>query len=174
VVHPLSRLPVGAGSAIAEEKLATAEATKTILKNKKAFFHFEVEERLETGIELVGTEVKSVKSGRFSFADSYARIRKGEVWLYGLHIAEYTHGNLNNHEPARERRLLLHKQEIKRLRKKVDQRGYTLVPLSLYLKHGVVKVELGLCKGKTQRDKREAIKQKDLKREEQRELKWGM
>lgn len=142
----------------------------TLLRNKRALFNFTVEESVEAGIELAGTEVKSVKAKKFSFSDAYARIRKGEVWLVGLHIAEYTHGNINNHDPDRWRRLLLHKQEIGRLRRRVDERGYTLVPIRVYLKHGLVKVELGLCKGKKTHDKREAIKRKDLKRDEQREL----
>jgi SsrA-binding protein len=141
-----------------------------IARNKRAFFNFTVEETLEVGIELQGTEVKSIKANRVSFTDAYARIRDGELWLFGLHIAEYTHGNLNNHEPDRTRKLLAHKSEIKRLRRKVDERGYTMVPLRIYVVHGLIKIELGLCKGKKTHDKREAIKKRDQKRDEAREL----
>ncbi|NBC30781.1 MAG: SsrA-binding protein SmpB [Spirochaetes bacterium] len=141
-----------------------------IARNKKAFFNFTVEETLEVGIELQGTEVKSIKANRVSFTDSYARIRNDELWLFGLHIAEYTHGNLNNHEPDRTRKLLAHKSETKRLRRKIDERGYTMVPLRIYVVHGLIKVELGLCKGKKVHDKREAIKKRDQKRDEAREL----
>ncbi len=143
---------------------------KMLQKNKKAFHNFSVEESIECGVELVGTEVKSVKANKFSFVDSYARIRRGEAWLIGLHIAPYSHGTAFNHEPDRRRKLLLHKDEIKRLRRRVDERGYTLVPLDLHESGGIVKVELGLCRGKKVHDKREAIKQKDLKREADREL----
>ncbi len=146
------------------------KARHVIARNKKAFFNFTVEETLEVGIELQGTEVKSIKANRVSFTDSYARIRNDELWLFGLHIAEYTHGNLNNHEPDRTRKLLAHKSEIKRLRRKIDERGYTMVPLRIYVVHGLIKVEVGLCKGKKVHDKREAIKKRDQKRDEAREL----
>ncbi len=143
---------------------------KIIAKNKRAFFNYTVEESIECGIELLGTEVKSVKANRLSFTDAYARIRGSEMWLYGLHIAEYTHGNLNNHDPDRVRKLLAHKSEIKRLRRKVDERGFTLIPLRIYVTHGLIKVEVGLCKGKKAHDKRDAIKKRDQKRDEAREL----
>lgn len=143
---------------------------RVIARNKRAFFNYTVEESIECGIELQGTEVKSVKANRLSFSDAYARIRGQELWLYGLHIAEYSHGNLNNHDPDRIRKLLAHKSEIKRLRRKVDERGYTLVPIRVYATHGLVKVEVGLCKGKKTHDKREAIKKRDQKRDEARDL----
>lgn len=146
------------------------EGTAVLAKNKRAFFNFEVIDTLECGIELCGTEVKSMRANRFSFADAYARIKNNEIWLEGLHIAEYTHGNLNNHEPTRPRRLLAHKQEIKRFKRNTQEKGYTLVPLKFYLKQGLIKLELGLCKGKRVHDKREAIKKRDQKRDEQREL----
>ncbi len=145
-----------------------------LARNKKAFHDFTVEESLECGIALQGTEVKSIKSGRFSFADSHARIRDDELYLVGLHISEYDHGNIYNHKPTRERRLLAHKQEIKRLRRRVTEKGYTLVPLRIYLKKGLVKVEIGLCKGKKLHDKREAIKARDMKREQAREMKGNL
>jgi SsrA-binding protein len=143
---------------------------RVIATNKRAFFNYSVEESIDCGIELQGTEVKSIKANRLSFSDAYARIRNSEIWLYGLHVAEYTHGNLNNHDPDRIRKLLAHKSEIKRLRRKVDERGYTLVPIRVYQTHGLIKVELGLCKGKKTHDKREAIKRRDQKRDEAREL----
>jgi SsrA-binding protein len=144
---------------------------KILAKNKKAFFNYTVEDKIECGIELKGTEVKSIKNGKFSFSDSYVRIVEDELWLQGFHISAYIHGNIMNHEPERPRRLLAHKQEIKRLKRKTEERGFTLVPLRFYLKRGIVKVEVGLCKGKKQHDKRESIKQKDLKREAAREMK---
>ena len=142
--------------------------------NKKAYLRFEVVDSVECGIELVGTEVKSMRANKFSFADSYARVKNDEIWLEGLHVAEYTHGNINNHEPTRPRRLLAHKQEIKRLKRNTQEKGYTLVPLKFYLKRGLIKLELGLCRGKRLHDKREAIKKRDQKREEQRELRGRM
>ena len=149
---------------------ATTEGVAVLAKNKRAFFNFEVIDTLECGIELCGTEVKSMRANRFSFADAYARIKNNEIWLEGLHIAEYTHGNLNNHEPTRPRRLLAHKQEIKRFKRNTQEKGYTLVPLKFYMKQGLIKLELGLCKGKRVHDKRETIKKRDQKRDEQREL----
>jgi SsrA-binding protein len=143
---------------------------KFLLKNKKAFYNFEVLEKLECGISLQGTEVKSIKSGRMSFSDSYCRIREGELFLIGFHISQYPLGNINNHDPDRERKLLVHKQEIKRLKRKVLEKGLTLVPLSVYLKRGMVKIEVGLCRGKKLYDKREDIKRRDLKRDADREL----
>lgn len=148
----------------------TAEGIKVLAKNKRAFFNYTVEESFECGISLAGTEVKSMKAGKFSFADAYARIMDDELWLIGFHISPYRFGNINNHEPDRNRRLLVHKQEIKRLKRKVDERGFTLVPLKFYLKRGLVKVELGICRGKRLHDKRESIKKKDLKREAEREM----
>jgi len=147
-----------------------SESVKVLARNKRAFFNYEIEESLECGIELLGTEVKSIKSSRFSFSDSYARVLNNELWLIGLHVSEYTHGNLFNHEPERSRRLLVHKQELKHLKRKIDERGYTVVPLRFYLKNGLIKVEVGLGRGKKNYDKRESIKQKDLKREAMREL----
>lgn len=143
---------------------------KIIAKNKKAFFNFEIIESFECGIALQGTEVKSVKYGKISFTDAYCRIRNGELFLIGFHISHYSFGTIHNHDPERERKLLAHKQEIKRLRRKVDEKGFTLVPLSIYVKKGLVKVEVGLCRGKKLFDKRDDIKRKDLKREADREI----
>ena len=120
---------------------------------------------MECGIELQGTEVKSLRENRFSFGDAYARIKDGQLYLVGFHISPYPFGNLHNHEPERERKLLAHKEEIKKLRRKVEEKGFTLVPIKLYLKNGLIKVELGICRGKKLYDKRETIKQRDLERE---------
>ncbi len=146
------------------------ENIKILALNRKAKFNYTVLDTLECGIELKGTEVKSIREGKFSFGDSYAKVDGGELWLYGLHISPYPFGNRFNHDPDRKRKLLAHKQEIKRLSRKVDEKGLTLVPLKFYLKHGLVKLELGLCKGKRIYDKREEIKRRDLKREAEREF----
>lgn len=143
---------------------------KTLAVNRKARFNFSIEDRIECGIELQGTEVKSMRAGKFSFTDAYGRIRDNELYLVGFHIAPYEHGNIFNHEPERERRLLVHKQEIKRLRRRVEERGFTLVPLSVYLKGGMIKLEMGLGRGKKQHDKRQDIKQRDLKRDAERQM----
>ena len=140
-------------------------SVKLLLLNKKARFNFFIDETLECGIELQGTEVKSLRENRFSFGDSYARIKDGQLYLIGFHISPYPFGNLHNHEPERERKLLAHKEEIRKLRKKVEEKGFTLVPIKVYLKNGLIKVELGICRGKKLYDKRETIKQRDLERE---------
>jgi SsrA-binding protein len=138
--------------------------------NRKARFNYTVEEKLECGIALAGTEVKSMKTGRFSFSDAYARIKDDEIWLVGFHISPYPYGNIFNHDPDRPRKLLIHRQEIRRLAKKSNERGYTLVPLRFYLKRGIVKLDLGVCVGKKAYDKREVIKKRDETREMQREI----
>ncbi len=143
---------------------------KRLARNRRAFHEYSVDEHIEVGIELQGTEVKSMRAGQFSFADAYGRVKNGELWLIGLHITEYTHGNLFNHEPTRERKLLCHAAEIDRMRRRVEEKGFTLVPLEFYLKQGLIKLDLGICKGKKLYDKRESLKQKDLKREMDREM----
>lgn len=148
--------------------------TRLLAKNRRAFYDYTIEDKLECGIVLQGTEVKSLRGGKFSFSDSYARIRDEELWLIGLHIAEYSHGNIHNHEPLRDRKLLIHRQELKRLKRKVDERGFTLIPLTIYLKRGRIKVEVGLCRGKKSYDKRESIKERDQKREADREIRGRM
>lgn len=120
---------------------------------------------------LLGTEVKSLRAGRASFNDSYCQIHRGEVWLKSLHIAEYSHGTINNHDPRRDRKLLLEKREIKKIEAKLKEKGYTLVPLRIYFKERLAKIEIGLAKGKKLHDKRESIKQKDVEREMKRFLK---
>lgn len=151
---------------MAEEK----QGIKTLAVNRRARYDFTVEERMECGISLEGTEVKSIKAGKFSFSDAYAKIANEQLVLSGFHISPYAFGNLNNHDPDRDRVLLAHKKEIKRLKRKVDERGYTLIPMKVYLKRGLVKIELGICIGKKKKDKRDAIKERDVKREIEREF----
>ncbi len=139
---------------------------RTLAQNKKARHDYFVESTVEAGIELKGTEVKSLRNGGCNLKDCYAHVKDGEMWVVGMHISPYDHGNIFNCDPLRERRLLLHKKEIMRLFGLVGKQGYTLVPLSLYLKGGRVKVELGLCLGKHLYDKRAS----DAKREAEREI----
>lgn len=139
--------------------------------NRKARFNYFVEETLECGIVLQGTEVKSLKASHFSFVDSFVEIHDGEMFLNNLHITLYDFGNIHNHAPDRVRKLLAHKNEIEKLDRKVNEKGFTLIPLQFYLKNGRVKVEVGLCKGKKLYDKRETIKNKDLSRDEERNFK---
>jgi SsrA-binding protein len=145
---------------------------KIISKNKKAFFNYELLETLETGIELVGSEVKSIRDGRVSLKESYAEIRDGEVFLLGCHISPYEAANRLNHDPLRERKLLLHRREIKRWTGKIKERGFTLVPTRVILTNrGLIKLELALARGKKVHQKREALRERDRDREMQRELK---
>lgn len=150
--------------------IMSKEGTKLIAQNRRARFDYSVEESIECGIELQGTEVKSVKNGNISFPDAFAEIIRNEVWLKGFHITEYVYSSVFNHNPDRPKKLLLHADEIKRLIRKVDEKGYTLIPLDFYLKNGRVKVNLGVCKGKKQYDKRADIRDRDVKRELQREF----
>lgn len=137
---------------------------KIITSNKKAFHDYVIEAKCEAGIELKGTEVKSLRQGGGNLTDSYARIENGEVYLYHFNINPYKFGNIQNHDPKRKKKLLLHKHEIKRLYIKTEERGYALIPTRIYFKRGYVKVELGLGRGKKLYDKREEIKKKEAKR----------
>ncbi len=137
--------------------------TKTIVRNKKAWHNYEILEKVEAGIQLLGSEVKSLREGRSSLSDSFARIDRGEVILYNMHISPYSHSS-SREEPTRSRKLLLHRREIESLVGKVSK-GLALIPLSLYFKRGKVKVELALAKGKKEFDKREAIKKREAERE---------
>lgn len=141
-----------------------------LARNRKARFDFHIEETIEAGIVLEGTEVKSIRAGRVNLADSYALIRNGEVWLYNMHIGPYEHGNRYNHEPTRPRKLLLNRREIDYLHGKVRQQGYTLVPLAVYLKRDWIKIELGLGRGKRKFDKRQDIAKREAERRIQRAL----
>ena len=133
--------------------------------NREAKYKYFIEDEIECGISLVGTEIKSIRDGKCNIKDSYAIIRNNEVMVLNMHINEYKEGNLFNHEPKRTRKLLLHKKEIKKLYDEVKNGGYTLIPLSIYIKNGKCKILVGLCKGKKLYDKRESIKKRDLERE---------
>ena len=148
-----------------------AAGEKTIAQNRRARRDYHVLDRYEAGIELQGTEVKSLRQGHVTLKDSYADVDNGELFLLNAHINPYEQGNIHNHDPERPRRLLMHKREILRLGARVDERGLTLVPLRVYFKQGRAKVELGLCKGKHTVDKRDAIRERDIQREAERELK---
>ncbi|HTZ51743.1 MAG TPA: SsrA-binding protein SmpB [Spirochaetia bacterium] len=151
--------------------MAKSEGIKVLAVNRKARFNYSIEESFECGISLVGTEVKSIKEGRFSFADSYASVENDELWLIDFHVTPYAFGNRMNHDPVRKRKLLVHKKEIKRLKRVTVERGLTLVPLKFYLKRGIVKCELGIAKGKKLFDKRHDIRARDQQRELEREFK---
>lgn len=141
---------------------------KVIVQNRRARREYHILERFEAGIELRGTEVKSLRAGTITLKDSYADVEHGELYLVGTHINPYEQGNIYNHDPERKRRLLMHKREILRLAAKVAEKGLTLIPLRLYFKHGRAKVELGLCKGKHTVDKRQSIRDRDIKRDTER------
>ncbi len=147
------------------------QAVKQIANNKKAYFDYFIEDKYEAGIELFGTEVKSLRMGKCSIKESFIRIEQGEVYVYGMHISPYEKGNIFNKDPLRVRKLLLHKREIMKLSGELAQKGYTLVPLSVYLKGSLVKVEIGLARGKKLYDKRETMAKKDQRREAEKEFK---
>ncbi len=143
---------------------------REIATNRKAFHDYFVDEQLEAGIVLTGTEVKSLRAGRCNLREGYVRISGGEAWLENVHIPAYEQGNIYNHPPVHPRKLLLHRREISSLTGKVRQKGYTLIPLRLYFKRNVAKVEIGLCRGKRSYDKRAAIAERDAKREIERAI----
>ncbi|HEY4767792.1 MAG TPA: SsrA-binding protein SmpB [Candidatus Limnocylindria bacterium] len=138
---------------------------KTVAVNRRAHYQYAVEETLEAGIVLTGTEIKSIRAGRVNLAEAYARIDHGEAWLIGAHIAPYEQGNRNNHEPTRVRKLLLHRDQIAELLGRTQAKGFTLVPLRLYIRGGLAKLELGIAKGKQAHDKRRVIAERDARRE---------
>ncbi|MEX1156356.1 MAG: SsrA-binding protein SmpB [Chloroflexota bacterium] len=138
---------------------------KTVAVNRRAHYQYAVEETLEAGIVLTGTEIKSIRAGRVNLAEAYARIDHGEAWLIGAHIAPYEQGNRNNHEPTRVRKLLLHRDQIAELLGRTQAKGFTLVPLKLYIRGGLAKLELGIAKGKQAHDKRRVIAERDTRRE---------
>lgn len=144
---------------------------KVIVTNRKARHDYEITSSVEVGLVLTGSEVKSLRAGKASLVDAYGRIRNGEVWIIGMHIAQYKEATFANHEPTRERKLLLHKQEIKKIKKRVEEKGITLVPLKLYFKNNIAKLELGIARGKRKYDKKVTIAQKDAQRDMQREQK---
>lgn len=152
--------------------MAQGSGHKLVATNRKAWHDYTIEETFEAGLVLTGTEVKSLRAGKANLRDSFARISGNEVWVHNLHISPYEFGNRWNHEPTRERKALLHRAEIRRLVGKVQQQGYTLVPLKLYFnERGIAKLELGLAKGKKKWDKREAIARRTAEREAERALK---
>lgn len=146
------------------------KGTKTVAQNRKAFHDYFVEERYECGIELFGTEVKSMRQGLVSLKESWAAVRRGEIWVEGMHISPYEQGNQFNRDPLRPKRLLMHKSEIRKLDGLIARQGYTLIPLEVYLKDGRMKLQLGLCKGKQEHDKRDSMAKRDAQREIQRAL----
>ena len=150
--------------------MAAEQGTKIIARNKRARHDYAIEEVVEAGLVLTGTEVKSLRAGRASLTDGFGLITDSEIWLHGVHIPEYTQGTWTNHEPRRIRKLLLHRKEIDRLARSTQERGLTLVPLSLYFKDGKVKIELGLARGKRSYDKRQDLAKRDAAREVDREL----
>lgn len=149
-----------------------APEEKNITVNRKARHEYHILQIFEAGIVLVGTEVKALREGKANLVDSYATIKNGEVWLIGAHISEYKQGNINNHNPTRDRKLLLNKSEIRKLIGKTKEKGLTLIPLRMYFKNGRVKVELALAKGKKSYDKRETIAKRDFQREQERKIKY--
>lgn len=147
------------------------EAQKLVANNKKAFHDYFIDEKYEAGIVLHGTEVKSMRMGKCSIKESFVRIENNEVWVYGMHISPYEKGNIFNRDPLRPKKLLMHKEEIRKLVGKIAEKGFTLVPLQVYFKDGRAKVELGLARGKKLYDKRQDIAKKDQRREAEKEFK---
>ena len=147
------------------------DSFKLVANNKKAYHDYFIEDKYETGIALHGTEVKSLRMGKCSIKESFIRIENGEVFVYGMHVSPYEKGNIFNKDPLRVKKLLLHRQEINKLTGKINEKGYTLVPLQVYFKDGLAKVEIGLAKGKKLYDKRQDIAKKDQRREAEKEFK---
>ena len=149
-----------------------AKGSRVITVNRKAYHNYHIEESFEAGIVLKGSEIKSIRAGKVNLSDAYARPENGELWLHNSHIASYDAASYNTHEPVRPRKLLLHRKEIDTLTSKVVQKGLTLVPLKLYIKHGLAKLELGVARGKKVYDKRETIARRDADREVERAMKY--
>ncbi|HWJ90062.1 MAG TPA: SsrA-binding protein SmpB, partial [Flavisolibacter sp.] len=142
------------------------------IRNRQAFFEYHIDDKYVAGLVLTGTEVKSLRKGKANFNDSYCLFQKGELWIRSFHISEYSHGTVNNHDPIRERKLLLNRRELKKLQAKMKEKGYTIVPLRLFFNEkNLAKIEIGLAKGKKLHDKRERIKQRDTDREIKRYIK---
>jgi len=151
--------------------MENTDEIKIIVTNRKARHDYEITGSYETGLVLVGSEVKSLRQGKASLSDSYARILKGEMWVIGMHIAQYKEATFENHEPLRDRKLLLHRAEIKKLARQVEEKGITLIPLKLYFKNNIAKLDLGLARGKRKYDKKESIARRDAQRDMEREQK---
>lgn len=150
--------------------MAKKKSPGTALVNRKAYHDFEILETYEAGLELVGTEVKSIRAGNANLKDNYAQIKDGEIWVHNMHISPYSHGNVMNHDPTRPRRLLMHKKEIRRLMGKTQEQGLTLVVTRVYWKHNWLKAQVGLARGKKLHDKRRALAKKDTQRQIERAL----
>lgn len=144
---------------------------KTVVNNRKARYEYEIVDQIEAGLVLRGSEVKSLRAGRANLADAYARVIKGEIWVIGMHISSYKEATDQNHEPLRDRKLLLHRSEIKKLKRRIEEKGFTLIPLRLYFKSNKAKVEIGVARGKRQYDKKTTIADRDAKRDLEREQK---
>jgi SsrA-binding protein len=149
-------------------KTQSQPGRKVVTRNKQAFRNYFISDRMEAGLVLLGSEVKSLRDGRVNLGDAYAEVRAGEVFLVKCHISPFPQASYNNHEPLRERKLLLHKREIHKLGIKLNERGFTLVPLEIYFREGRAKIELGLGKGKKLHDKRESVRDRDIKRDMER------
>ena len=147
------------------------DSVKLVANNKKAYHDYFIENKYEAGVALHGTEVKSIRMGKCSIKESFIRIENGEVWVYGMHVSPYEKGNIFNKDPLRPKKLLLHKEEIYKIEGKIKEKGFTLVPLQVYLKGSLVKVEIGVAKGKKLYDKRDVIAKKDMRREAERDFK---
>ena len=143
----------------------STDSVKTVATNRKARHDYHIEDTYEAGLVLTGTEIKSIRAGRVNLRDSYATLKEGELWLMNTHIAPYDQGSYTNHEPRRPRKLLMHRREINRIAGRIQEKGFTLVPLRLYLKNNLAKVELGLARGKKQYDKRATLREKETRRE---------
>jgi SsrA-binding protein len=154
-----------------KKKTDLPDGVKVLVRNKRAYYDYDISDRIEAGISLVGSEVKSLRDQRGSLGEGYVEIRDGQAWLVNATINEYPWANQFNHEPKRRRRLLMHKREIAKLYVKTSQRGFTLVPLAIYLKNGKIKLEVGVARGKRQYEKRESVKAADAKRDVDRALK---
>jgi len=151
--------------------MAEDKTEKTVVTNRKARHEYEIIDRIEAGIVLIGSEVKSLRAGRANLGDAYGRVRSGEVWIVDMHISVYDKTTAQAPDPLRERKLLLHSNEIKRLSRRIQEKGFTLIPLRVYFKHNRVKIELGLARGKRKYDKKTAIAERDAKRDIDREQK---
>ena len=151
--------------------MMSKETMKLVANNKKAYHDYFVDEKIEAGLVLHGTEVKSLRMGKCSIKESFIRIENGEMFVYGMHISPYEKGNIFNKDPLRVKKLLLHKSEINKLMGKIKEKGFTIVPLQVYFKDGKAKMEIGLCRGKKLYDKRQDIAKKDMKREAEKEFK---
>ena len=151
-----------------------SSSEKDIVRNRNAFHEYHILDKYEAGAVLQGTEVKSIMDGRIQLKESYVSVRDGEIWLFNAHVSPYSHGNRENHEPLRTRKLLLHKREIERLEKEIMQKGMTLVVTRIYLKNGRIKIEIGVAKGKKLYDKREDLKTKTIEKETRTQLKENL